>query len=203
MNKEELKETLNTLLARGESETVEFKGPRSSKFDTKEIGKYVSALANEANLRQERRAWLVFGIDDTSCSLVGTTYRQDAKKLQHLNTEILENTQPKLTFRKIHDLEIDGHRVIMFEIPAAPRGMPVAWSGQYYGRAGESRVLLTRDKEDEIRGQSPNDDWTAQTVEAATFDDLDPAALTKACAGGYSQWYCASGLSARWADSRY
>ncbi|MEZ5592531.1 MAG: hypothetical protein R3F53_18235 [Gammaproteobacteria bacterium] len=42
----------------------------------------------------------------------------------------------------------------MFEIPAAPLGMPIAWKGHYHARAGESLTHLGLDKLDEIRQQT-------------------------------------------------
>lgn len=47
----------------GENEVVEFKKAQNG-FDTQKIGEYFSALSNEANLRQEESAWLLFGIHD-------------------------------------------------------------------------------------------------------------------------------------------
>lgn len=44
-----------------EDEVVEFKSAENS-YDFDDIGKYFSALSNEANLREQAFAWLVFGI---------------------------------------------------------------------------------------------------------------------------------------------
>jgi ATP-dependent DNA helicase RecG len=94
--------------------------------------------------------------------------------------QIAENAEPRMTFRDIHELQhVDG-RVVLFEIPSAPRGIPIAWKGHYYARAGESLTSLGLDKQDEIRGQTLAQDWTAQVVPAATLSDLDTAALTRA-----------------------
>ena len=68
----------------------------------------------------------------------------------------------------------------MLEIPAAPQGMPIAWNGHYYARAGESLTHLGLDKLDALRGQVGAIDWTAQLVPGATLADLDAAALAKA-----------------------
>src|SRR5690606_36044333 len=69
---------------------------------------------------------------------------------------------------------------ILFEIPAAPRGMPIACNGHFYARAGESLTNLSLDKIDEIRAQTAMTDWSAQIVPDATLDDLDPVAVQKA-----------------------
>ena len=68
---------------------------------------------------------------------------------------------------------------MLFEIPAAPRGMPIAWNGHHYARAGESLVPLGFDKQDEIRNQALQQDWSAKCVAEATVAHLDPTALLK------------------------
>jgi len=73
----------------------------------------------------------------------------------------------------------DG-RVVMFEIPPAPRGIPIAWKGHYYARSGENLMALGLEKLDAIRRQGQDSDWTAQIVDDATHDDLDEAALAYA-----------------------
>lgn len=46
-----------------ETEVVEFKEAKND-FDFNKLGRYFSALANEANLKERDSAWLVFGIQD-------------------------------------------------------------------------------------------------------------------------------------------
>ena len=46
-----------------ETEWLEFKEVKNS-FDFDELGKYFSALSNEANLKGIHSAWLVFGVKD-------------------------------------------------------------------------------------------------------------------------------------------
>ena len=96
--------------------------------------------------------------------------------------QIAENTEPSITFREIHVLNDSNpnQRVVLFEIPVAPKGMPIAWKGHYYARAGESLTSLGLDKLDEIRQQTIATDWTARIVANATFDDLDDQAIVKA-----------------------
>lgn len=174
-----LKRILDDLLATWENEVVEFKQVGND-YDTDRIGEYFSALSNEANLRGIERGWLVFGINDKTRTLVGTNYRLEPERLQGLKNQIAQNTEPSITFRNIHELNDERGRVLLFEIPAAPRGIPIAWKGHYYARAGESRAPLGLDKQDEIRQQTLAMDWTAQIVPGATLDDLDDLALRKA-----------------------
>lgn len=179
MEQAELKVLLEQLIATWENEVVEFK-QASNDYHTDKIGEYFSALSNEANLRGAEHAWLVFGVNDKTRAVVGTNYRPESERLHGLKSQIAQSTEPSITFRNIHVLNNDADRVVLFEIPAAPCGIPIAWKGHYYARAGESRAPLGLDKLDEIRQQTLQQDWTAQVVVGATQNDLDEAALRKA-----------------------
>lgn len=179
MDQVKLHQLLTELIATWENEVVEFK-QAGNDYSTDDIGKYFSALANEANLRGAESAWLVFGVHNKARSVVGSDYRPQAERLQSLKMQIAENAEPSITFRNIHELQHPDGRVVLFEIPPAPRGLPIAWKGHYYARAGESLTSLGLDKLDEIRQQTIAQDWTAQVVPQATLDDLDTTALQKA-----------------------
>lgn len=179
MEQPELTQLLNGLIATWENEVVEFK-QASNDYSTDDIGKYFSALANEANLHGAESGWLVFGVNNKTRGVVGTDYRPQVERLQQLKMQIAENAEPRISFRDIHELQHPDGRVLLFQIPAAPRGIPIAWKGHYYARAGESLTSLGLDKQDEIRRQTLAVDWTAQIVPSATLDDLDEAAVRKA-----------------------
>ena len=153
MEQPELKSLLADLIATWENEVVEFK-QAGNDYKTDTIGEYFSALSNEANLRGAERAWLVFGVNDKTRAVVGTHYRPESERLDSLKGQMAQGTEPSITFRNIHVLDDPSGRVVLFEIPAAPRGIPIAWKGHYYARAGESRVSLGLDKLDEIRQQT-------------------------------------------------
>lgn len=174
-----LQQTLESLIAGWEGECVEFKETNDN-YPTQDIGKYFSALANEANLRGLSSAWLVFGVSN-SRQIVGTTYRTDPSRLQSLKHQIAQETDPSTSFREIHELITpEGHRVLLFEIPAAPRGIPIACKGHYFARNGESLTALSLAKQDEIRFQSLTEDWSAGICSSATLADLSPEAIAKA-----------------------
>lgn len=179
MDSLELKAVLESLIVTWENEVVEFK-QAGNDYDTDKIGEYFSALSNEANLRGSERGWLVFGVNDKTRTVVGTNYRPEPERLHGLKNQIAQNTEPSITFRNIHVLNHENGRVVLLEIPAAPRGIPIAWKGHYYARAGESRASLGLDKQDEIRQQTLAMDWTAQIIPGATLTDLDEAAVRKA-----------------------
>ncbi|HQU94234.1 MAG TPA: ATP-binding protein, partial [Pyrinomonadaceae bacterium] len=88
--------------------------------------------------------------------------------------------EPSITFREIHELNTPEGRVILFEIPAAPLGIPISWQGHYHSRNGESLASLGLDKQDEIRAQTATTDWTAQIVSDASIADLDETSLRRA-----------------------
>ena len=54
-------EIFNNLRYHYEDEIVEFKKAENN-IDFDDLGKYFSALSNEANLRDKDFAWLVFGV---------------------------------------------------------------------------------------------------------------------------------------------
>lgn len=60
-------EIFNKLWEHSENEVVEFKKAETN-FDIDELGKYFSALSNEANLRDHEFAWIVFGVWDKNVS---------------------------------------------------------------------------------------------------------------------------------------
>ena len=68
----------------------------------------------------------------------------------------------------------------MFQIPAAPKGIPIAFGGHYYARNGEELVPLHIEKIERIRKQSFLEDWSAEVVEEATINDLNPTAIALA-----------------------
>jgi ATP-dependent DNA helicase RecG len=171
--------TLDRLLAHWESETVEFKDA-SNDFPTDKIGRYFSALANEANLAGAESALLVFGVNDKTREVVGTDYREDPERLQSLKQQVAQDAEPRISFRGIHELSTPNGRVVMLEIPAAPQGIPIAWKGHNYGRDGESLGALGFDKTDQIRRQTLAADWSARILESATLADIDPDALRRA-----------------------
>lgn len=174
-----LQALLDSLIARWENEVVEFKRAGDG-FSTSDIGKYFSALANEANLRNQERAWLVFGVDNATRQAVGTDYRPQPERLHSLKMQISDGTEPSITLRDIHELQAPGGRVLMLEVPAAPLGIPIAWQGHYYARAGESLTSLGLDKLDAVRRQAGASDWTAQVVPGASLADIDAEALRRA-----------------------
>ncbi|GHT82036.1 hypothetical protein FACS1894125_4000 [Actinomycetota bacterium] len=178
MTNAKLSKTLEGLLGHNENEIVEFK-KASNNFSTEEIGRYFAALSNEAALREKPCAWLIFGIDDKTHEIFGTSWRADNNAhLDSIKVQTHEQTTTQTTFSEVHELEVKGNRVVMFEIPPAPYGTPVGYKGHYYARAGESLVPMDIGKITELqrRGSLAND-WSAEIIMDVTVDDLDVEAL--------------------------
>lgn len=163
----------------GENEVVEFKKAETN-FDIDELGKYFSALSNEANLREREFGWIVFGVWDKKHEIVGTSFKNSEVALNKLKQDMSQHTTDGLIFREIIPLEVEGKRVLLFKVPATPRNIVMKWKGIAYGRDGESLKPLNQAKQDEIRRQPPILDWTAQLVPNATIDDLDELAIATA-----------------------
>ena len=172
----QLKEKISQMMESFESEVIEFKEARTN-YSFNDIGKYFSALSNEANLRGLQEAWLVFGISDDK-RYVGTEFRKQGN-LQSLKKEIVNGTKERLTFLEIYELIIEKCRVIVFQIPPAIRGIPTTWQGAAYAREHESICPLPMNKVDLIRSQIGMD-WSKEIVEDATIEDLDERAIEKA-----------------------
>jgi len=162
-----------------ETEVFEFKEAKNT-YDFNRLGEYFSALSNEANLKGRPHAWLIFGIKDKGRTIVGSLFRPDRKDLDSLKGEIARKTTNRITFIEIHELYLPEGRVLMLEIPAAPKGLPIAFEGHYYGRDGEELSPLNLEEIERIRSQAVSEDWSAAPVPDATVDDLDPAAIQKA-----------------------
>lgn len=170
---------LQHLLSRVENEVVEFKAAKNN-FDIDDLGKYFSALSNEANLRERDFGWLVFGVDNKTHEVVGTNFKDGDVALNRLKQDMAQHTTDNLIFRDIVPLMIDSKRVLLFQIPATPRNIVMHWKGIAYSRDGESLKPINQTKRDEIRYQSPIPDWTAQLVPNATTNDLDELAVATA-----------------------
>ena len=76
-NNEELNIILDELLFNYENECVEFKKAENN-YDIDLLGKYFSALGNEANLKNKQYSWIIFGVDDKTHKLINTNFYKDS-----------------------------------------------------------------------------------------------------------------------------
>lgn len=181
MTEKQIYDTLNQLRSLpAETEVIEFKEAKND-FDFTKLGKYFSALSNEANLKSKNEGWLIFGIENKKHTIVGSNYRNNNRpQIDSLKGEIANKTTNRITFIEIYELSTPEGRVVMFQIPAAPRGIPIAWEGHYYGRDGEELSPLNLEEIERIRNQATHIDWSAVICEGATINDLEPLAIALA-----------------------
>ncbi len=172
-NNDELLDILDELLANEENECVEFKRAKND-FDIDLLGKYFSALGNEANLKNKQYSWIIFGVDDKTHDLIDTNFLHD-NNFNKIKKQIADNTTDNITFIEIYSIYKDDKRVIMFQVPAAS-GVPINWKGFAYGRAGESLMPLASNKIEQIK-VTANYDWSRQIIYEATIDNIDKEAI--------------------------
>lgn len=173
------KDIFYRLWEHSENEIVEFKKAESN-FDIDELGRYFSAISNEANLRDKECGWIVFGVWDKKHQIVGTNFKNGEEALNKLKNDMAQHTTDNLIFRDIVPLYIEDKRVLLFQVPASPRNIVMHWKGIAYGRNGESLRPLNQAKQDAIRQQPPMPDWTAQLVPNSSIEDLDELAILTA-----------------------
>lgn len=117
----------------GESEWVEFK---RNNAEPEKIGGYISALSNSAALLGKKCAYMLWGLDDATHALVGTSFDPGSAKC---GNEELENWLARLLTPKIHfafhTLMVDDKKVVLLEIAATVR-QPVRFMDQEFIRSG-------------------------------------------------------------------
>lgn len=161
-----------------ETEWVEFK---KNFHPPQIIGEYISALANAACLKYKPKAYLLYGIQNKTHEVVGTSfdpYTEKGKGNQDLLPWVTAGLSPDPGF-EVHTVEHPSGRVVLFEIRPA-RDKPVSFYGKFFIRVGSSKTNLKRRPEKERAIWSRGSDWSAEICEDATIDDLDPEAVSKA-----------------------
>lgn len=119
-----MRDQLEKLLALNtENEVVEFK-KAEFKYNKDKLGKYFSALSNEANLKDQDSAWMVLGVLDDG-TIDGTKIND--KTINQFKKEIGEYTSPRMTFRDVYRVSTEKGDVLLFEIPKGPLGQVVSW----------------------------------------------------------------------------
>lgn len=161
-----------------EEATIEFK---SSWDFADDIGEYLSAMANTAVLERHERAWLIWGIDNATHAVKGTTFNPFTSKgegKQPLIMWLTQKIKPRPDFQ-FHEVAHPNGKVIMLEIHP-PRSEPLAFKGIRYIRIDSHKTRLSEHPNKEARIWEILGgviDWSGEIVAEATFDDLDPEAI--------------------------
>lgn len=140
MSQEELLKLVQSLIALPkETEWVEFKHNNS---DREEIGEYISALANSAALHHRPAGYILWGIEDTTHQIVGTTFNPRQTKVgnEELENWLLRQLSPRPNLF-IYELSTDPGTVILFKIAPATH-TPVRFRDVEFVRVGSYKKKL-------------------------------------------------------------
>ncbi|MCY4183941.1 MAG: putative DNA binding domain-containing protein [Rhodobacteraceae bacterium] len=140
MDNDRCQEIVKDLLEQSESEWLEFKHNNS---DPNTIGQLISAISNGSNIKNKSLGWVVWGIEDKTQKIVGTTFDPDKKKIgtEELKIWLLKNLQPAIQFN-FTKCVVNCKNIVLLEIPAATSA-PISFKGERKVRIGSStRNLL-------------------------------------------------------------
>jgi len=160
-------------------EWKEFKNLRHALMgaEGKDVISYLSAIANMEG------GHLVIGVEDATLRIVG---------IQDFNNQTVDNVRQRL-LERCRALDSEGFRVEpfttddtgktvwVFHIPKHRPRMPVYAHDKAWQRLDDSLVEMRQERLEAILHEVLDaSDWSAQIVEGATLNDLDPAALALA-----------------------
>lgn len=172
---EKLDVILEKLIAHDyEEDWFEFK---ENWFEPHQLGEYISGMSNVAAAAGQNQAYFVWGIEDTTHSVVGTDfdYHRDVKN-EPLEHYFARQLKPDLDI-KFHEIIFHGKRIVVLVIPAA-KDVPTAFDKVRYYRIGSSKVNLMDYPEREaqlfmaLRGEMPTIEKAASDYQDLTFNKL-------------------------------
>jgi predicted HTH transcriptional regulator len=122
-----------------EYECSEFK---HNNFNPDETGEYISALSNSAALMTEPAGFIIWGVDDLTYQIIGTTFSPHKEKYgnEELENWLSHHLNPRVEF-KIHEVQVEGKPIVVFEVPAA-RHTPIRFKDTEYIRIGSYKKKL-------------------------------------------------------------
>ncbi len=156
---------LDAWIAGKEDEHIEFKEAKNT-YNLDKLMEYCVAFANE------RGGKLILGVTDKKPRrVVGSSAFQNLEQAR-------EGIYAELHFR-VETSELtygDGKRVLIFNIPSRPVGMPMHYKGTYWMRVGEALVPMSPDQLRAIFAEA-GPDYSAEVCSAAVLEDLNPDAI--------------------------
>ena len=140
MNETDLKKLVEDLIQQPhESEWVEFK---QNFHSPEEIGERISALSNSACILNKEFGYLVFGIEDGTHNVVGTSFKAKSHKKggEELEMWLVTRLKPRIDFQ-IYEFDYNDKHISIFIIPAA-KTQPIEFLHKSYIRIGSYTKLL-------------------------------------------------------------
>ena len=154
------------LAAPSENEHLEFMEAKN-RFDFEKLVSYCVALANEGG------GHMVLGVTDKlPRRVVGTA---SFGNLERTKTGLLERLHLRIF---VEEMPHPQGRVLVFEVPSRPIGMPVHYKGAYWMRSGEDLVPMTPDQLKRIFDESGLD-YSAELCRQAELLDLSDEAIER------------------------
>lgn len=146
-------------------------------YEPNGIGEYISSLSNAAALEGQENGYLVWGVNNDTHEITGTTFdfRVDVKN-EPLEHYLARQVMPDNNFY-FREITLEGKRVVVMVVPAASK-IPTGFDGNRYLRIGSSKVNLNKYPEREshlfyiLRVGLPTMCNTESEYQELTFDKL-------------------------------
>jgi ATP-dependent DNA helicase RecG len=152
------------LLEAKEGENIEFKKAENA-YEFDDLVQYACALANRGG------GYIALGITDKRPrQIVGTRAFEQPERTRN---GLMDRLHLRIDF---HLLDVGGKRVLVFDIPPRPVGVPIQDKGICWWRDGDSLVEMPME---EMRGifAEVGHDFSAAICRDAENDDLDEGAI--------------------------
>jgi predicted HTH transcriptional regulator len=110
--------------------------------DPQDIGEYISALSNTAALYNQSHGFVIWGVNDESHEVVGTSFNPQRARKGNQSLELWIGTQlrPHVMFF-FHNTTINDKQLVLLEVMAA-NSTPVRFRGTEYIRIGANKKKL-------------------------------------------------------------
>ena len=149
-----------------EDEHLEFKEAKNS-YEFEDLAKYCVALANEKGGR------FVVGVSDKlPRKVVGSHAFPDVDPTKTTVSDRLHLRVDAQVYQH------PGGRIVVFDVPSRPIGMPIQYKGAYWMRSGQNLVPMTPDQLKRILDEA-GPDFSAEIAKSATLADLESAAIAR------------------------
>lgn len=121
-----------------ENEWLEYK---VNNYGPELIGEYISALSNSAAVCDKEKAYFLWGINDKTHEIEGTTFtpKKAKKGNEEIENWLARGLKPRVDFKFI-EVETDKGKVVIMEIPAAVNS-PTSFKEMEYIRVGSYKKI--------------------------------------------------------------
>ncbi len=158
-------EEFDKILAKGETDTVEFKSWKRAKNQKEIISLAVDELIAFAN---HKGGTVYFGVEDNPVEVTGCDRDYDG---QRIIEGIYDKTRPSL-FTEIEDFEYEGKLVIAISVRADGKTYTTT-DGRCLKRLGRNSKPLYPDELSNVYSSIQNPDFSGRIISESTLDDVN------------------------------